>query len=45
MGGINSTHGEIYSILVVERTRKKNTIAGGRKILKLVQRMVVFVLS
>jgi hypothetical protein len=44
MVGINSTNGEIYGILVVERTRKRNAVAGGRKILKLIQRKVLFVL-
>jgi len=45
MGGINRTHGEICSVLVVEWTRKRKAVASGRKILKFIQRIVVFVLS
>lgn len=45
MGGIFSTNGDICSILLVERTIKRKAVVGGRKILKLIQRMVVFVLS
>jgi hypothetical protein len=36
IGGINSTHGEICNILVVERKRKGKSVADGWKILKLV---------
>ena len=44
MGEIYSTHLNICNILVIERTRKRKAVAGGRKILKLIQRMVALVL-
>jgi hypothetical protein len=44
MGGMNSTHGEICSILVLERTRQRKAVSGGRKILELIQMMVNFAL-